>query len=101
MAAATHCALCTHPDPGLTFHHLIPKRVHKRRRFRDLDANTLQSGLWLCRRCHKMVHRSADHLTLATAHRSLDGLLAHPGIGRYAAWARAHPQPHQRPGRAD
>ena len=59
------CCLCGR-DTELTFHHLIPRKVHRRARFRKHATRTeLQAGIDLCRLCHRGLHRLYDEMTLA------------------------------------
>ena len=62
----TRCALCER-EVALTFHHLIPRKVHRRTRFRrHYTRESLNEGVMLCRLCHRGVHRLYDEMTLAT-----------------------------------
>jgi predicted restriction endonuclease len=82
------CALCgRHAE--LTFHHLIPRKAHRRPFFRKhFSREDLAAGVDLCRLCHKGVHRLHDEMTLARRLNSLDALRADPAIARHAAWVR-------------
>ena len=81
------CALCGRDRP-LTFHHLVPKKVHSRRRVkRRFDREELQRGIHLCRPCHRAVHHFVPHLELAERYHTLDALREHPDIARFVAWA--------------
>ncbi|MCK5940655.1 MAG: hypothetical protein KAI24_01700, partial [Planctomycetes bacterium] len=72
--APDRCELCSAPRE-LTFHHLIPKKVHRRPFFRrTYDRDELQRGAHLCRLCHKAVHRFFDEMTLAREYATLDAL---------------------------
>lgn len=82
------CELCQAPRE-LTFHHLIPRKVHRRTFFkRNYDRDTLQAGVHLCRLCHSAVHRFFDEMTLAKQYASLEALRAAPELQRHASWAR-------------
>lgn len=84
-----HCQLCSRKRP-LTFHHLIPKKTHKKRRirtkYRRSELHT--RGLWLCRLCHRQLHRfySEDHLAMELNTR--EALVTDPKIARFLTWAR-------------
>ena len=42
---------------ALTFHHLIPKKVHRRARYRRrFSREELALGIYLCRDCHDGIH---------------------------------------------
>ena len=82
----TRCATCGR-DTALTFHHLIPRKLHRRARFRrDYDRDTLNLGIHVCRPCHRGIHRSYDEMTLGTRLCTLASLLADPVLARHFAW---------------
>ena len=82
------CALCGR-HTALTFHHLIPRKVHRRPRFRKrYERAVLQRGIALCRLCHKGIHRLYDEMTLARDLSSLEALSSDPAIQRHVAWVR-------------
>ena len=83
------CALCDRAV-SLTFHHLIPRRVHKRGKFlRQYTKETMRStGLYICRLCHSGIHDIIpDERELAESYYTKELLLAHEGIARHVAWA--------------
>jgi len=88
-APADHCELCGREKP-LTFHHLIPRKNHRKRRFRrDFDRDELKSrGLWLCRLCHRQIHRFYSEDELGQRLNSREALLAEPQMLRFLEWAR-------------
>ncbi|MCA8952702.1 MAG: hypothetical protein KDE27_24540 [Planctomycetes bacterium] len=87
-AASTHCELCG-AVRLLTFHHLIPRKLHRRPFYRrNHDRAALQAGVHLCRHCHRAVHRFFDEATLAKSYATLAALRAAPELQRHAAWAR-------------
>jgi len=82
------CALCGREAP-LTFHHLIPRKVHRRARFRrHYDRARLAEGVDLCRACHRGIHRLYDEMTLATRLDTLAKLAADEAVSRHVAWVR-------------
>jgi hypothetical protein len=84
------CELCGR-DVKLTFHHLIPRAVHKRTRFveRHGKEELRSSGLWICRLCHSGIHTIIpDEKVLAESYCTRDLLLGHEGIVRHIRWAR-------------
>ncbi len=89
------CQLCQR-DTRLEFHHLIPRKVHRRAWFakRYSRDDMHQRGIWLCRLCHRFVHRHFDEVTLGRDYATLDRLLADPGVQRPLQWAGR-----QRPGK--
>ena len=80
------CACCRRRVP-LTFHHLIPKKVHRRAHFkRHFNKETLLSGISVCRLCHSGIHREYDEMTLARQFYSLDALRGDPVLARHFKW---------------
>ncbi len=78
---------CCRREVALTFHHLIPRKMHRRPRFRKhYDRDTLNRGIFLCRRCHSGIHKRYDELTLARDFSTPDALLADPDLQRHFAW---------------
>lgn len=81
------CELCGREQP-LTFHHLIPRKMHRRPRFRKrYSREQLNRGVLLCRLCHRAVHRLYDEMELAQRLNSLTALRADPAVARHLAWA--------------
>lgn len=80
------CACCGRRVP-LTFHHLIPKKMHRRPHFRRrYDRETLNAGIMVCRRCHRGIHRRHDEMTLARDFNTLPRLLKDPELARHFQW---------------
>ena len=72
----------------LTFHHLIPRKVHRRPRFAKRHAReVLAEGIDVCHLCHKAIHRFHDEITLATTLNTQEALRADPALLRHSAWA--------------
>ncbi|MBT8149075.1 MAG: hypothetical protein KJO24_04045 [Gammaproteobacteria bacterium] len=73
----------------LTYHHLIPRKVHRRRHFqKNYSRQQLQQGILVCRLCHKGIHKLIDEMTLAREYTSTVRLLAHPALQRHIQWVR-------------
>ena len=90
MGRAKHgrCALCGR-ETALTFHHLIPRKMHRRARFRKRhDRDELQRGIDVCVRCHKGLHRLHDEMTLGQELNTLEALAADPAVARHVEWVR-------------
>jgi rubrerythrin len=83
---AEQCPLCER-HLLLTFHHLIPKKMHRRTRFRKAYTRAeLAQGVWVCRECHSAIHRFFDEMTLARDLNTLALLQAEPQLQRHAQW---------------
>lgn len=80
------CAGCCQPRQ-LTFHHLIPKKLHRRTHFRRRYSKAqLNVGIEVCRDCHKGIHRLYDEMTLAKQFGSPEQLLGDPALQKHFAW---------------
>ncbi len=87
-APETVCELCGRLT-SLTFHHLIPRRVHRRLRFlKRFGKEEMQSrGLEICRLCHSGIHDLIpNELELAEKFNTKELLLSHEGIVKHIAW---------------
>lgn len=72
---------------ALTFHHLIPKKVHRRQRYRRrFSREQLALGIYLCRDCHDGIHATYSEGELAGALSSPEALAADPVLARHFAW---------------
>lgn len=83
------CELCGRDKP-LTFHHLIPRAVHGKRRYqkRYTKDELRHRGLNICRLCHSGIHDLISEKELAESFTSKAELLAHEGVARHVAWVR-------------
>ncbi|QIZ72827.1 hypothetical protein [Oxynema aestuarii] len=80
------CPLCQR-ECYLTFHHLIPRKVHRREFFKkNYSKDELNRGLDICRLCHNGIHDLYDEMTLAKEFASLDLLLADRGLSKHFEW---------------
>jgi hypothetical protein len=80
------CCLCQRQVP-LTFHHLIPKKVHRRTYFKKhFTQKILAKGILVCRKCHKGIHGLHDEMTLARIFNSLEKLRNDPDLLRHVEW---------------
>jgi 5-methylcytosine-specific restriction endonuclease McrA len=78
---------CCGREVALTFHHLIPRKVHRRPRFRkNFDRELLNRGMFLCRRCHNGIHKRYDEMTLARDFSTPEALLTDPDLQRHFNW---------------
>ena len=80
------CPFCQRPQP-LTFHHLIPRKLHRRRRYqRTYTREVLGNGIYTCRDCHDAIHRAYDEQQLATTYASPEAIYSDPLLRRHFAW---------------
>ena len=72
------CELCERNGLKLTEHHLIPKAVHRKQRYRRLyhREDMLTRKLLVCRPCHNAIHRCIpDEKDLAANYPTKEALL--------------------------
>ncbi len=72
---------------NLTFHHLIPRKVHRRAHFKKhFDRNTLNLGIAICHDCHKGIHKRFSEMELAKSLNTPERLLSDPDLARHFRW---------------
>ncbi len=89
-AEPSECELCGRHVP-LTFHHLIPRAVHRKPRFqkRYTKQEMKDRGLWICNLCHGGIHNLIeDEKELAERYNTKELLLGHEGVARHITWVR-------------
>lgn len=83
----TSKCVCCHREISLTFHHLIPKKVHRRTRFaKHYSKAELNLGIYICRACHSGIHRFYDEMYLAQHLNSLAALLSDEKLQKHFDW---------------
>jgi 5-methylcytosine-specific restriction endonuclease McrA len=79
--------LCCGRFAALTFHHLIPKKLHRRAFYRkNFDKEALNKGVNVCRLCHDGIHDLYDEMQLAKQFSTPEALLADEALQRHFAW---------------
>lgn len=83
------CELCGRHKP-LTKHHLIPRAVHRKRRFlRRYDKEEMRRrGLMICRQCHDGIHCLLSERELAERFNTKDALLSNDRVRRHIEWVK-------------
>lgn len=80
------CTLCERTT-DLSFHHLIPRKLHKRKRFaKQYSKDQLNKGLMLCHLCHKGLHRLYNEMELGTRFNTEQTLRNDETIARHMGW---------------
>ncbi|MDP3516948.1 MAG: hypothetical protein Q8S94_07255 [Pseudohongiella sp.] len=86
------CCLCFR-ELALTFHHLIPRKVHRRSYFqKNYNREKLNEGIFICRTCHKGIHALYDEMTLARQFNSLEQLRQDEELAKHFAWSAKQKQ---------
>lgn len=79
--------LCCGRITALTFHHLIPKKLHRRAYFRkNFDKPALNQGVNICRACHDGIHDLYDEMQLAKQFSTPENLTADDALQKHFAW---------------
>ncbi|TXH67258.1 MAG: hypothetical protein E6Q83_18450 [Thiothrix sp.] len=84
-----HFGVCTccGRNTALTFHHLIPRKLHRRTAFKKkYSREELNQGIAVCRSCHNGIHDLYTEMQLAKQFASLTALLADPALQLHFAW---------------
>jgi len=72
---------------ALTFHHLIPKKLHRRDRFKKAFSKLeLNRGVYICRNCHVGIHKAYDQMTLAKNFAEVSLILEDEDLQRHFRW---------------
>lgn len=80
------CPLCQR-QTALTFHHLIPKKVHARNFFKKKYSKfELREGIDICRKCHDGLHDLYDEMTLGKQFDTLELIQSDPALTKHFAW---------------
>lgn len=85
--AAKPCALCG-ACRQLTFHHLIPRKLHRRTGFKkNYSREDLNKGIDICQPCHRGLHKLYDEMALGKRFYTLELLLADEAVQRHVQWS--------------
>ena len=80
------CCLCNRIT-DLTFHHLIPRKVHRRAYFKkNFTKDELNVGIDVCRQCHRVIHKSYSEMVLAKNLNSLESIRQEPLLAKQFEW---------------
>lgn len=80
------CLFCGR-ECALTFHHLIPRKLHRRVYFKKTYTREERNeGLAVCRQCHDGIHDSYDEMTLAKTRATPERLLRDPLLQKHFRW---------------
>ena len=84
--SAGACPLCGR-EAALTFHHLIPKKLHRRNHFKKhYSREQLNQGLNICRQCHSGIHERYDEMELYRRLSTPDALMSDPALRKFFDW---------------
>ena len=83
------CALCG-SNKLLTFHHLIPRTLHRNKWFRkNFELTDMRErGITLCRKCHSFIHKQFSEKELGREFNSLEKLAGDERVQKFVSWAR-------------
>ncbi|MFC4698718.1 hypothetical protein ACFO4O_00905 [Glaciecola siphonariae] len=71
----------------LTFHHLIPKKMHRRTFFKKhYKKSELAQGIDICRQCHDGIHKTYTEMELAKHLNTFEAIKDDEKLSSYFAW---------------
>lgn len=80
------CPFCER-EVKLTFHHLIPKKMHRREYFKKkYTKERLNDGVDICRLCHNGIHNLYDEMKLAKEYSSIERLKHDVSLQKHFNW---------------
>jgi hypothetical protein len=80
------CVLCRRTT-SLTWHHLIPRKLHRRKHFqRHFTRAQLNAGINICRQCHRGLHKLFSEMHLGKELCTLALLQADESVARHVEW---------------
>ncbi len=80
------CELCRRARV-LTFHHLIPRTLHRTKWFRkNFTRERMQAGIDICADCHSAIHGFISEKALGRDYNTIERLLEHPQLAEFVAW---------------
>lgn len=85
-AKLASCRTCGR-ETALTFHHLIPRKMHRRTHFKKhFSKDELQAGVMLCRTCHSGIHKRYSEMELAKSFNTETLLKEDYELARFFTW---------------
>ena len=88
MAKVTHdcCEMCGR-EMELTFHHLIPRTLHKNKWFKkNFTREEMNTGIDVCRDCHNAIHKFIPEKELGRNYNTKEKLLGHEKVFGFVKW---------------
>lgn len=85
------CELCGRTTPSLTKHHLIPKARHNKRVKAKFGDECKKRIAMFCTACHRQIHYLFTHKELESEYNTIEALMGHPDVAKYAEWIRKKP----------
>ena len=88
MARCKHgeCEMCGR-EKDLTFHHLIPRTLHKNKWFKkNFSREEMDNGIDICQDCHSAVHDFIDEKQLGREFNTLEKLMEHEKVDDFVEW---------------
>lgn len=80
------CKMCDR-ETVLTFHHLIPRALHKRKWYQKrYSAEELKCGIDICYSCHEAVHDFIAEKDLGKQYNTLQRLIEYPKVAKFVKW---------------
>lgn len=105
MKGLKHCELCGRKHVVLTRHHLVPRRVLKKKSGNWIRKHcpfllitghegkyeTVGRTINICRPCHDFIHATFSHTELAKNYNTKDKIREHPDVQKWLVFIRKQP----------
>ena len=84
-----YCSLCGREACDITEHHLIPKSIHKTKRFKKkFTVDEMNTTTPLCQPCHRAVHQFYSEKELADNFNTIELLLGDEKVLSHVEWVK-------------
>jgi len=85
----SNCELCDRVKE-LSFHHLIPRTLHSNKYYKKTYVSSYlkNTGLDLCKDCHKTVHEFFTEKELGKSYNTKEKLLSSEKLRNYIVWIK-------------
>jgi len=78
---------CCGRDSDLTFHHLIPRFLHKKKWFKkNYTRDQMNQGIDVCSDCHKGIHSIYDEQILGKQFNTKEKILTDKALKKHFVW---------------
>lgn len=81
---------CCQREARLEFHHLIPRKNHRKAHFRkNYELNDMRTrGIMVCNDCHRAIHRFFNEMQLGKSLNTLSLLMATDEMQKFIEWVQ-------------
>ena len=88
---------CCQRQLTLTFHHLIPKSLHRKRYIQKRYSKKERAkGILICRPCHNAIHSFLTLRELSDSYNTMEKIMEHCELKKHFEWAQKQTKNHIR-----